>query len=736
MSHEKPTALPHNPAGVPDAMKSAPRWVLWRYELRGEKWTKVPRRVDGGNASSTDSTTWAAYGVALAAYNADGGCDGLGFVLGDGWAGVDVDNESPEAMAVMESLSHTYQERSPGGVGWHAIGYIDLKTPLKGSKRHGIEQYSGGRYFTVTGQQTNGKAPANITTQVLAIHRKHNPPPVPKTYTELESKVAAAEPELWAGDTSKYGGDHSAADLALVGCIAFYTQDHEAIDAIFRNSGLYREKWERLDYRTRTIERAISTKTKFADPVGEKPRKAAIDEKTERLILSTSRTLPTAQSFMAEFYPDNSLVAHGGLLYGWTGSHYEQLEPDMIRNKLQRWLHEALHIVKVGKTLEKLPFPANASTIDSALSAIKSYRSVLSSTVSPPAWIDGGSGPDPKQILFGKTKMTHMPSGVELPCTPRMFNLTSIDADYDPDAPEPEKWLEFLHQLWGNDNESIAVLQQWFGYCLTADTSQQKALLLIGPKRGGKGTIARVLRRLVGERNCTGPMISSLAGPFGLAPLVGKSLAVIGDARFHGDNIRIVVERLLSIIGEDPVTVDRKHLDSLEVRLPTRFLFLTNEQPKFTDASGALPSRFIVLELFESFYGRENLQLEEELIAELPGILRWAVDGWTSLQEQGRLRSPAATATTVAELDELASPVLSFVRERCVVGKGKSAFTDTLYAAWCEWSKSEGVTKPTTKLTFVKDLRAVLPRIKRERDRATGAWFYDGIELAVTGGIS
>ena len=49
-----------------------------------------------------------------------------------------------------------------------------------------------------------------------------------------------------------------------------------------------------------------------------------------------------------------------------------------------------------------------------------------------------------------------------------------------------------LDQLWAGDSESIAALQEWFGYCLTNDTRQQKILMIVGPKRSGKGTIARV----------------------------------------------------------------------------------------------------------------------------------------------------------------------------------------------------------------------------------------------------
>jgi putative DNA primase/helicase len=74
-------------------------------------------------------------------------------------------------------------------------------------------------------------------------------------------------------------------------------------------------------------------------------------------------------------------------------------------------------------------------------------------------------------------------------------------------------------------------LQELFGYCLTGDTSQQKAFLIVGPPRSGKGTIAKVLKRLVGTDNAVNPTLTSLSTNFGIAPLIGKRIAIISDAR-------------------------------------------------------------------------------------------------------------------------------------------------------------------------------------------------------------
>jgi putative DNA primase/helicase len=159
----------------------------------------------------------------------------------------------------------------------------------------------------------------------------------------------------------------------------------------------------------------------------------------------------------------------------------------------------------------------------------------------------------------------------------------------------PEVWLRFLHDLWGDDKQTTSTLQEVFGYVIGGDTRQQKIFLIVGPKRSGKGTIARVLTGILGRHNVAAPTLAGIATNFGLQPLIDKPLGIVSDARLSGKTDRsIVVERLLSISGEDSITVDRKYRDPWTGRLPTRFLILTNELPKLMDSSGALASRFIV----------------------------------------------------------------------------------------------------------------------------------------------
>ena len=131
---------------------------------------------------------------------------------------------------------------------------------------------------------------------------------------------------------------------------------------------------------------------------------------------------------------------------------------------------------------------------------------------------------------------------------------------YDPEAPQPEAFLAALKSWWPDDPQCIEALQEWFGYVISADTSQQKILLLLGPPRCGKGTIGRTITRVVGLGNVTAPTLNSLSGAFGLEPLIGKQLAIVPDARLgRGSDPVDIAEKLLSISGEDQISVGRKY---------------------------------------------------------------------------------------------------------------------------------------------------------------------------------
>jgi putative DNA primase/helicase len=350
---------------------------------------------------------------------------------------------------------------------------------------------------------------------------------------------------------------------------------------------------------------------------------------------------------------------------------------------------------------------------------------LLSGDVVPPAWIVGDGLWPAGEVLACNNLLVHLPSLVEgrrpFACEPThaFFSFNVLPYDFLLDAPPAVAWVRFLGQLWPDDPGAVALLQEWFGLCLTADTSQQKILLMVGPKRSGKGTIGRVLRALVGPDNCCSPSLNSLTTNFGLWALVNKTVAIVPDARLSGGADQApVVEKLLSISGEDAQTFDRKYLSALTVKLTTRFTILSNELPRLGDASGALASRFLVLNTPRSWYGKEDTRLTDKLLAELPSILLWAVEGWRRLNERGRFLQCPSGADLIEEMTDLSSPVGQFVKEVCALSPDYQVDKQGLYDRYLEWARCNGITRPLTAGVFGRDLIAAAPGVRAARTRA------------------
>ncbi|POG00117.1 phage/plasmid primase, P4 family [Pseudomonas putida] len=451
-----------------------------------------------------------------------------------------------------------------------------------------------------------------------------------------------------------------------------------------------------------------------------------------------SRTEPwnTAHRLIAErFTADDGtrlLRQWNGDCYLWRGGAYRLLDEQDIAARVWSYLGSARHFVSKNKSE---PFNVNRAKAGDVLGALKAVAHLDSGTPNP-GWM--GQAPallsDPTDLLVLSNGLLHMPSRTLYGHDPRLFTTVALPYAFAPDADEPVAWKRFLDSIWGDDAESIETLQELFGYCLTTDCSQQKIPLVVGPKRSGKGTIARVLRGLIGEANCVGPTLSSLATQFGPEALIGKRLAVFSDVRLSGHiDQKQLADRVLSISGEDTLTIDRKYKPAWTGALKTRLLMFSNELPKILDDSGALSSRFIVLRMRKSFYGKEDTGLADRLLLELPAILNWSLDGLERLKKRGYFRQPVSALELVQELEKLSSPISAFVSDKCVISPTAHVGCDQLYQAYDLYCRyQEGWKSTATNASFGASLRSVLPDLERVRigTRDNRSWIYRGIGLA------
>lgn len=319
-------------ANVPSELLVLPQWVCWRKQVRNGKATKVPYNAKtGAHAKSDNPTTWATFEQAAAAYGR-GEYDGLGFMFSqdDPYAGVDFDhcaddraNMDADKLAMLHSLS-SYAEWSQSGTGAHVI--VRGQLPIEGTGRKhtdlAVEMYHYGRFFVMTGDHMKG-TPRTIEDrqqQLTALYdsvfgsdaKQETQRQRPATVTQddatviakmLHSKNGHAIQQLWNGDTSGHSGDASAADLALCRHLAYWTNgDASQIDRLFRQSGLYRPKWDKRHfasgetYGQATINKALEG----GSTRGEQPRTAAMpQDDREDTPAHGRRRQPTSAEYLA-----------------------------------------------------------------------------------------------------------------------------------------------------------------------------------------------------------------------------------------------------------------------------------------------------------------------------------------------------------------------------------------------------------------------------------------------------
>lgn len=276
---------------IPIELKENARWCGWKYEERGGQRTKVPynpRTLD--RAQSNAPETFGSWGEVEDAF-LGGYVDGVGIRIGDGFSAIDIDHCIAEdgtisdiAMDICCTMM-SYAEKSPSGTGVRIIfkstghEYDKERYYIKNSK-NGLEVYTDGttnRFVTMTGDTLYGypiNDNAEALSRVLEKYMLRNPATTTLKLTDEDiiTKASASKQgekfsALWSGNISSYFESHSEADQALCSILAFWCdRDTAQMDRLFRRSGLMRDKWNREDYRTATLSKAVALCTQTYDP--------------------------------------------------------------------------------------------------------------------------------------------------------------------------------------------------------------------------------------------------------------------------------------------------------------------------------------------------------------------------------------------------------------------------------------------------------------------------------------
>lgn len=391
-----------------------------------------------------------------------------------------------------------------------------------------------------------------------------------------------------------------------------------------------------------------------------------------------------AATFLDSHYPDGNLIRSEQVWYTFNGLAWEMLDDDDVQHQLAKAM---------------APSKPQHSTVSGTLGMMSCLTHKAGSKI-------GDINP---ALILMQNGVLNTDTGELLPHDRRYFTTNILPYRHTPGAHCP-RWWQFMVEVFEGDVERINLLQEWLGYLLSNSYDHQKVMLLLGPRRSGKGTIGKIIKILVGDQNYTGGTLSSFAKDSYLDSLRTKTVVFIGDAAKNVPRhiIDLVTERIKGISGCDDQNFSRKYKSDLTERLPSRITIAANNVPRLFDDSGALASRMLVLPFNVSWYDREDPKLFQTLVGEIEGIAQWALAGLARLRSVGRFTMPESSLAEIEYISEAYSPLQQFKNQCCETGVDAFTGSGEAYDAYRAWALNSGEDSVLNRRPFISSFKDLL----------------------------
>ncbi len=301
------------------------------------------------------------------------------------------------------------------------------------------------------------------------------------------------------------------------------------------------------------------------------------------------------------------------------------------------------------------------------------------------------------------------------PHDPEYPSTIQLPVNYVENA-ECSRFVKFLKEAMCDDEEQIELVQEIMGYCIAPITSAQKSFIFMGAAAAGKSVLLSVIGDiLLGRQNVSHISWQALNERFKPAELFGKLANIFADLPTKNIDDNGVFKGL---VGEDYITVEKKHKDPFCFKSTARFLFFCNTIPRnYGDKSEGFYRRLVIIPFKRTVPEQDrNPYLLDELRAEADGIFMFALAGLKRLMKNNYQFS--VTQTNVDALQrycEESDSVLSFVKDCCELKPDKAIGSTELYHIYRAYCEESGM-KAYSQKTFVQQLTVAYPDVTRAKD--------------------
>lgn len=734
---------------IPEELKKIEQWVCWKAEERNGKMTKTPINAKtGGYAMSNNSSTWSDFDTAV---KASKNFSGIGFMLGNGIFGVDLDDmddaiekyKNGDSDNIISEFIHglgSYAEYSPSGQGIHILCKGEL--PPGGRRKGNFEFYENGRFFTVTGDVASEYTDLiDCTESVKYLHAKYigtpNKQSVTYTPSELDldenkilelaikSKQGQAFSTLYNGFWQGLYPSQSEADLSFANMLAFWTgADFNKMDSIFRKSGLYRPKWDskrgQTFYGESVLRKAIADcKEVFSPGSGIEDYGITILNKTKIKTYAYDDT-GNADRFVDRFkdrarysYIDRGWYFYNGRKWEFDNSGEIKGLTEIVIEKMKLELAYCKDEDEEKQFLKHLKYTRNNRGKTNMLKESEHRLSILPSDF------------DRKKDVFNTINGVVSLRDGSIEEHSHEQHLSKISNVEYTDKIDTPMWEEFLNQIFDNDQELIDYIQKAVGYSMSGSTKEQCAFFAYGNGRNGKSTFLDIISEIMGDYATNIQpetiMVNRQTGG------ANSDIARLKGARFvttvePNEGARINEGLLKQLTGGDTVTARHLYGKEFEFEAEFKLWMATNHKPIIRGRDLGIWRRMHLIPFTVQIPDEKvDKNLKYKLKQELTGILNWAVEGCIKWQREG-LKMPKAVEDAVKEYKSEMDVITAFTEDCTTQGPGEVKASD-LYKAYATWADENN----EYKMSNTKFGKEISLRFNKVRGR--NGVMYEGLRL-------
>ena len=702
------------------------KWCVWKYVDTGKKkLDKVPYNPLSKKVISVNNThDFLEYKEVLPFAKE---YDGLGVLVSKGLVAVDIDDCVADgklndlAQEIISHFQHTYIEFSPSGKGLRIFCQIEesFQYDTKHYKMNArpVEVYVGGftkRFVTYTGNALQDKT-ISFEQEGLSwlldtymrrkVHKKNNVKTGQSYLSDAsvidiasKAKNASKFKALWSGDISSCTSQ-SEADLALCSILAFYCSGNaEQVDRLFRQSALYRHKWDQMrgsdTYGNLTIERAITSLISTYTPL---PITEFNDELTR---LKTDYHYPLGSMYawndigssqlFADFYKDYLryvperkawFVYEDGIWQNDTGN-LKALKCAMELANLIHLCALDIHDEDKRKTFQKYAgkWQTHAHRI-AILKDAQVYHPVKVSEFDTDPYVLNclnGTYDLKKRIFYDHHSKDLL--------------TKKANVYFDVNA-KSKRWNQFIQEIMNGDKEKITFLQKIFGYGLSGDTRHECLIVLHGvTTRNGKSTLCEAILQTLGSYACTARSESIALKPNN-ASAPSEDIARLAGVRFVNiaeppKGLVLNVAQVKTMTGNDTLNARFLHENSFDFKPQFKLYINTNYLPSVNDLTLFKSGRIWIIPFEKHFdINTQDKTLKQQFSSEpvKSAILNWLIKGFEQLDKEG-LRVPEIIHQATHQYEHDSDKMTLFIEDCLELGDFEEKTADVYYRykSWCQ----------------------------------------------------